>query len=164
MREKQKNRVRGKEKIKRRKEKKAQVVRYHCLLCSPSAARQRRKPCKCFPNPKGFTSGTAVLSSAYFRLSHSGILPSVLLPPTLPFSAGCCIWRISMKAGDSQASWIWVLPSRSQRRAGRTHCVFTLQLPHSARSQAVQLQHFWKMQDGQKSEDGACSISEGWSP
>lgn len=54
------------------------------LLCSPSAARQRRKLPKCFPSPKGFASSTAVLSSAHFRLSHSGILPLVFLPPPHP--------------------------------------------------------------------------------
>lgn len=146
-REQQKNQARGKDNIKRRKEKKAQVGRYHCLLCSPSAARPRRRLCKGLPSPKGFAGGTAVLSSAHFRLSRSSTLPSVFRPPPppLPFSAGGCIWRISKKAGDSQASWIWVLPSRSQGRAGRAHCVFTLQSPHSARTQTLQLQQFWKM-------------------
>lgn len=111
---------------------------------------------------KVLESCTALLYSACFRQNDSGVFLQSSRPAPSPF---LCRWLHleHFHEGWRQAALIWVLPSRSQRRAGRACCVYTAasslhQVPVPVAAAVLE-----EVRQVEKRE-GAYRFSEGWIP
>lgn len=134
------------------------------MFCSPNAAGPRRL-CKGLPSLKGSAGGTAILSSAHFRLSRSSTLPSVFRPlhpsPSLQVAAS---GEFPRRLGTVRhlGFGFCLLGARGELAEPIVclHCSHLIR----ARTQALKLRQLRKIEDRQKGEGGPCSVSEAWSP